>query len=413
MGREVAEMTSNTGAETTAKRVRLRELIPDIKLGKWERTGPKNGITDVRGVLVHTESIHDKKKGINTGVTTILPRKEWMEKACYAGVFRYNGSGELTGSHWLDETGLLSSPIVISNSFAVGACHTGIYQYAADHYRNKKGDVDWFLMPVVGETYDGMLNDLSQFAVTPEHVVRGIEKASSDPVPEGNTGGGTAMSCQGFKAGTGTSSRVVPGKDKDGKEKEYTVAALVQANYGRMFSLTIAGAPVGRILREEKLRNAAARKALEEYEVSKSAKDGSIIIVIATDAPLTAVELQRLARRATRGVSRVGGYGYNTSGDIFMAFSTGTEAPGQFPTEDIRSDMIEILQHQAVDERNMDGLMEAAGEATEEAILNSLCMAETMTGFRGRTIEAMPLDEVKNIVQKHIDLEKELTKPKD
>ncbi len=403
-------MASNASAATTTNRVRLRELIPDIKLGKWERTGPNNGITDVKGVLVHTESIHNKEKGINTGVTTILPRKDWIEKACYAGVFRYNGSGELTGSHWLDETGLLASPIVLSNSFAVGACHTGIYQYAAQHYRNKNGDVDWFLMPVVGETYDGMLNDLSQFVVTPEHVVHGIEKASSDPVPEGNTGGGTAMTCQGFKAGTGTSSRLVPGLDKEGKETEYTVAALVQANYGRMFSLTIAGAPVGRILRAERERDAAAKKAQEEFDKAKSAKDGSIIIVIATDAPLTAVGLQRLARRATRGVSRVGGYGYNTSGDIFMAFSTGTEAPGQYTTEEIRSDKIEILHHQAVDERNMDGLMEAAAEATEEAILNSLCMAETMTGFRGRTVEAIPLDKVKNIVQRHIDLENELTK---
>ncbi|TQV93606.1 hypothetical protein V2A60_004211 [Cordyceps javanica] len=404
-------MASNTSTETSPKRVRLRELIPEIKLGKWERTGPKNGITDVGGVLVHTESIHDKEKGVNTGVTTILPRKEWMEKACYAGMFRYNGSGELTGSHWIDDTGLLSSPIVITNSFAVGACHTGIYQYGAQHYRDKNGDVDWFLMPVVGETYDGMLNDLSQFVVTPEHVIRGIEKASSDPVPEGNTGGGTAMTCHGFKAGTGTSSRVVTGLDKDGQETDYTVAALVQANYGRLYSLTIAGAPVGRILWEEKARDEAAKKARDEYEKAKSIKDGSIIVVIATDAPLNAVQLQRLARRATRGISRVGGYGNTNSGDVFIAFSTGTVAPGQYSPEGLEflPDKAEILQHLAVDERKMDSLLESAGEATEEAILNALCMAETMTGFRGRTVEAMPLDRVKHIVQKHIDLEKELT----
>ncbi|OAA57145.1 peptidase family T4 protein [Akanthomyces lecanii RCEF 1005] len=390
----------------------ILELIPEIKLGKWQRTGPKNGITDVKGVLVHTESIHDKKRGVNTGVTTILPRKDWMEKACYAGIFRYNGSGELTGSHWLDDTGLLSSPIVLTNSFAVGACHTGIYQYGAQHYRDKNGNVSWFLMPVVGETYDGILNDLSQFVVTPEHVVRGIEKASPDPVPEGNTGGGTAMTCHGFKAGTGTSSRLVPGLSEDGTTTEYTVAALVQANYGGLFSLTIAGAPVGRIFWEEKEREEPMKKARDEYEKAKSAKDGSIIVVIATDAPLIAVQLQRLARRATRGISRVGGYGNTTSGDVFIAFSTGTVAPGLFSTDEIRSDTAEILHHKAVDERKMDGLLEGAAEATEEAILNALCMAETMTGFRDRTVEAMPLDKVKNIVQKHIDLEKELTSNK-
>ncbi|KAJ6784093.1 hypothetical protein PWT90_06857 [Aphanocladium album] len=402
-------MASNANAETGTKRVRIRELIPDITLGKWERTGPKNGITDVLGVLVHTESIHDKEKGVNTGVTTILPRKDWIERACYAGMFNYNGSGELTGSHWLDDTGLLSSPIVLTNSFAVGACHTGIYKYAAQNYRDKDGDVDWFLMPVVGETYDGMLSDISQFVVTPDHVVRGIEQASSDPVPEGNTGGGTGMTCHGFKSGTGTSSRIVPGVDKVGKEAEYTVAALVQSNYGRLFSLTIAGAPVGRIFWEEKEREAAAKKARDGYEKAKGAKDGSIIVVVATDAPLNPIQLQRLARRATRGISRVGGYGNTSSGDVFIAFSTGTEAPGQFTTEEVDYSKAAVLNHAAVDERKMDSLLEAAAEATEESILNALCMAETMTGFRGRTVEALPLERVKHIVEKHIALEKELT----
>ncbi|EGX88266.1 peptidase family T4 protein [Cordyceps militaris CM01] len=404
-------MASTTSAETKQKRVRLRELLPEIQIGKWERTGPKNGITDVPGVLVHTESIHDEANGIHTGVTTILPRTDWMEKACYAGMFNYNGSGELTGSHWIADTGLLGSPIVISNSFAVGACHTGIYQYAAQHYRDKNGDVDWFLMPVVGETYDGMLNDLSRFAVTPEHVVRGIERASADPVPEGNTGGGTAMTCHGFKAGTGTSSRLVAGFDKDAQPVDYTVAALVQANYGRLYSLTIAGAPVGRILWADKERDAAAKHARDAYEAAKGKKDGSIIVVLATDAPLNPVQLQRLARRATRGISRVGGYGNTNSGDVFIAFSTGTVAPGQYTTEEmeLNPNKAEVLHHTAVDERKMDSLLESAGEATEEAILNALCMAETLTGFRGRTVEALPLERVRAIVQSHIDLEKTLS----
>ena len=388
--------------------MRLRELLPELRLGKWHKTGPNNGITDVSGVLVHTESIIDKDKGINTGVTTILPRKEWMEKACYAGMFRYNGPGELTGSHWLDDTGLLSSPIVLSNSFAVGACHTGIYQYGARHYRDRHGGVDWFLMPVVGETYDGWLNNISQFAVTPEHVVRGIERASSDPVQEGSTGGGTGMTCHDFKGGTGTSSRMIPALDEHGNEKEYTVAALVQANYGKLLPLTIAGAPVGRILWEEQQRKKAAGIINEDIDAAKGTKDGSIIVVIATDAPLNALQLQRLARRATRGLSRVGGYGNTTSGDIFIAFSTGTVGPGSYTTEEFLSTTAQTLRHDAVDERKMDGLLEAAAEATEEAILNTLCMAETMTGYLGRTIEAMPLEKVRDIVQKHIDLEQAL-----
>jgi D-aminopeptidase len=243
-------MSGPNQSSSPSGRVRLRDLVPGIQVGAWP-TGPKNGITDVPGVLVHTESIHSADGAVNTGLTTILPRKDWFHNACHAGIFRYNGSGELTGSHWIEETGLLHSPIVLTNSFA-------------------DGSVDWFLMPVVGETYDGYLSDLTKFVVTPQHVVDGIRAASADPVPEGNTGGGTGMMCQGFKGGTGTSSRVVPGFDSNGNEKSFTVAALVQANYGRMPPLKITGVPVGRIRRQQKHKPNTMPPRIQRMVVSSS-----------------------------------------------------------------------------------------------------------------------------------------------
>jgi D-aminopeptidase len=401
----------NTNPTTSPQRLRLRELIPDIKLGAFP-PGPKNGITDVPGVLVSTISVQGDNGDVNTGVTTILPRRDWFTNGCHAGMFRYNGAGELTGSHWLDETGVLVSPIVLSNSYAVGACHQGIYQYAATEHPN----AEFFLMPVVGETYDGVLNNLRKFSVTPEHVVQGIKSATADPVQEGNTGGGTGMICQGFKGGTGTASRLVTGlkADDGGTETTYTVAALVQANYGRMSTLHIAGVPVGRILQSEVLRDEQKRKEAAAYDAAKDKNDGSIIIVIATDAPLDPVGLQRLARRATGGLSRVGGYGNNTSGDVFMAFSTAT-ANG-VPAEGIgsRDPKIDLRKPKAVATESIyvptsDPLLEAAADATEEAIYNVLCKAETMVGRNGFKMEAMPLDKVKMIVEKHLELEKSLS----
>lgn len=404
----VRAMDNTEEAAASPPRVRLRELIPSIKIGTWP-TGPKNGITDVPGVLVSTISIHGEDGNVNTGVTTILPRKDWFHEGSYAGMFRYNGAGELTGSHWLNETGLLISPIVLSNSFAIGNCHTGVYKYAAAEYPEKEGGAEFFLMPVIGETYDGYLNDLSKFSVTPEHVFEGIRLASADPVKEGNTGGGTAMMCQGFKGGTGTSSRVVPGTKSDGSETTYTVAALVQANYGRMVHLHIAGVPVGRILLAELQKKADEAKQQAEYDAAKEKNDGSIIIIIATDAPLNPVELQRLATRASGGLSRVGGYGHNTSGDIFMAFSTGNMVPVRaIGPRDEKEDSLKArsIPTETIYEPTTNGLLEATADATEEAIYNALCKAETMVGYRGRKVNAMPLDKVKTIVEKHLELEK-------
>ncbi|KAK4072953.1 uncharacterized protein Triagg1_5630 [Trichoderma aggressivum f. europaeum] len=400
-------MSAPNMSSSPSARVRLRDLVPGLKVGTWP-TGAKNGITDVSGVLVHTESIHSDDGSVNTGVTTILPRKDWFNNACYAGIFRYNGSGEMTGSHWIEETGLLHSPIVLTNSFAVGNCYNGIYQYAIEHYSAAGGTVDWFLTPVVGETFDGFLHDMTKFVVTPQHVIDGINAASADPVPEGNTGGGTGMLCQGFKGGTGTSSRVVPGLDGQGNEKGYTVAALVQANYGRIHHLHITGVPVGRILAAEAEKRKEAAKAQAEYDAAKDKRDGSIIIILATDAPLSPIQLQRLSKRAAGGLSRVGGYGHNSSGDIFLAFSTANKIPVQTvgsEHRDVDPFKASPLATQTVDDSTINALLEAAADSTEEAIYNVLCMAESMTGHKGFHIDALPLDKVKSILEKHVELE--------
>ncbi|KAH8170324.1 peptidase family s58 domain-containing protein [Sarocladium implicatum] len=392
-------------AQVSAARGRVRELFPDLHLGSW-KPGPKNGITDVPGVLVNTVTIRELDGQVNTGLTTILPRQDWFHKACHAGIFRLNGSGEMTGSHWIEESGLLHSPILITNSFAVGPCYTGIYKHAIEKYGQGVNGVDWFLLPVVAETFDGHLNDLRHFAITPEHVVDSIENASSEPVPEGNTGGGTGMMCQGFKGGTGTSSRVVPSE-----AGHYTVAALVQTNYGRLRDLRISGIPVGRILVKQAEGKPAAMEHHKEVDAAKDKRDGSIIIILATDAPLLPHQLQRLAKRATIGLARVGGYAHNPSGDIFLAFSTGNEIPVQTvtgQTREVDPFKARSLRISAVDDQTINGLFEAAADAAEEAIYNALCKAETMTGNQGRKVEAMPMDTVRSIIKQYNETEKSL-----
>ncbi|KAF6819334.1 peptidase family T4 protein [Colletotrichum sojae] len=383
-------------ATQSTPRGRIRDVLPNLHLGNWP-PGPKNSITDIPGILASTQSIHTDD-GVNTGVTVILPHRGWFKDACYAGVFRFNGSGELTGSHWIEETGLLASPIILTNSFSVGDAYRGIYQHAIQHYSNEKGEVEWFLLPVVGETFDGFLNDISKLAVTPADVVRGIETVTDAPVPEGNTGGGTGMICHYFKGGTGSSSRIVSGLDADGNETTYTVAALVQANYGRPGDLRIGSFPVGRILAEGR----AAQHA--EVAAHKEKKDGSIIVILATDAPLTPVQCQRLAKRATVGLSRVGGYGANPSGDIFLAFSTANHIPVQTintQRREVDPYKAKSLRIEAVDDSSINGLFEAAADTTEESIYNALCSAETMTGFLGHTIQALPLDQLREIFKKY------------
>jgi D-aminopeptidase len=272
----------------------------------------------------------------------------------------------MTGLPWLEESGLLGSPIAITNTYAVGIVRDALIGYAVEHGYSHR-----FHLPVVSETYDGFLNDIDAFPIRREHVYEALAAAAGGPVPEGNVGGGTGMRCHGFKGGIGTSSRVV-----EVLGGRHTVGVLVQANYGRMPHLRVDGVPVGR-----------------EIEASRGGPEpkGSIIVIVATDAPLIPIQCTRLARRATVGLARVGGHGFNTSGDLFLAFATGNElvAPPAKPYA------LTMIPHE-----HIDPFFEAVAEATEESILNALTAAETMTGLHG-TVEAMPLDEVRRIVARY------------
>jgi D-aminopeptidase len=379
------------------QRGRIRDVIPNLQIGRWS-PGKLNSITDVPGVLVHTQSIHEGQD-VNTGVTTILPRKDWDRFTSFAGMFSFNGCGELTGSHWIQETGHITSPIILTNSASIGDAHRGVADYAAETHTNEDGEMDLFIIPIVAETYDGFLNNVSRFAVKPQHIVDGIRNASSDRVPEGNTGGGTGMICHRFKGGTGSSSRIVDGYDSEGNPTTYTVGVLVQANYGAAQTLNIGGVPIGRLLAAEKGEqvNVPPPKNPEP----EARKDGSIIIIIATDVPLLPIQLQRVAKRASVGLGKVGGYGNDSSGDIFLAFSTGNK----IPVQDFSFGQAKSPYHprprdvQQIDTDSINGVFEAAADATEEAIYNALFMAESMTGFRNRRVDAIDLDKVKELVE--------------
>ena len=397
-------MASSSSQPESKGRARIRAVLPNLYLGRFP-TGPLNSITDVPGVLAHTESIilpaTSTHHEVNTGVTTILPRKDWFENGCYAGFFRFNGAGEMTGSHWLNETGLLNSPIVITNTLSVGACYDGINKYAVREHRQNNGLIDWFLLPVVAETYDGYLSDAGAMKVTPEHVVRGIDFASAEKLPEGNTGGGTGMFCHGHKGGTGSASRILEGWEDQGGERRgtsYTVAALVQANYGQRRDLRIGGVPIGRLLDEEESRSLTQKSEAVESRTDPVKKDGSIIVILATSAPLHPTQLQRLAKRATVGLSRVGGYGSNSSGDIFLAFSTAAKVPKEPKSSErlTTGQKIHVLE-----DENINSLFEAAADATEEAIYNALCMADDMKGPVGREVKALDLEKLRILMAKY------------
>jgi L-aminopeptidase/D-esterase-like protein len=341
--------------------------------------GPLNAITDVKGVevgestIIRGEGKLEIGKGpVRTGVTAVLPRgARSNDDPVFAGWFSQNGNGEMTGTTWVEESGFLDGPVMITNTHSVGTVRDAVIAWRVRH-GGAGQDGYWWSLPVVAETWDGELNDVNGFHVKPEHVDEALGSAREGAVAEGNVGGGTGMVCYGFKGGIGTASRRLP--EQAGG---YTVGALVQCNCGRKADLLIAGVPVGREL---------AGKGTRDED------SGSIIIIVATDAPLLPHQLKRLARRATIGLARTGSSSGNGSGDIFIAFSTanpgaskatGTVTPTMLPND------------------RMNPLFSATVQAVEEAIVNAMVGAETMTGANGVTVRALPHDELRKALKKY------------
>ncbi len=331
--------------------------------------GTLNAITDVAGVTVgQVTLIEDLADGhkVRTGVTAILPRgKASLDTPVFGGWFALNGNGEMTGTAWIDESGQVEGPVMLTNTHSVGVVRDAVIAE-----RVKAGGADasgyWWSLPIVAETWDGHLNDINGFHVKPEHVAQALRDARDGQVAEGNVGGGTGMICHEFKCGIGTASRRI---STDGHD--YTVGVLVQANYGVRDPLRIAGVPVGQFLRDDRVYTDAAI----------TGDTGSIVIVVATDAPLLPHQLKRVAKRAGMGLARMGSYAGNGSGDLFLAFST-ANAPASGPGA--------LHQAEFLGNDNVDGLFEATVQATEEAIVNAMVAARDMRGEGGRYANAIP-----------------------
>ncbi len=347
------------------------------------KPGPLNAITDVGGVevgattLIRGDGALKEGEGpVRTGVTVILPRGRENRDPVYAGWFSLNGNGEMTGTTWVEESGFLEGPVGLTNTHSVGTVRDSIIAWQVKQKALKQ---PWSL-PVVAETWDGYLNDINGFHVKQEDVFAALNAARSGAVVEGNTGGGTGMVCYGFKGGTGTASRVLSGDDG-----AYTVGVLVQCNCGRRPQLTIAGVPVGKEIPE-----GAAQAGLPGSESQGDV--GSIIIVIATDAPLLPHQLKRLARRASLGLARTGSVSGNSSGDIFVAFSTANPYADAPPGPNVV---------RTVSNERITPLFTATVEATEEAIVNAMVGARTMTGVDGHTLVALPHEELQRVLKKY------------
>jgi L-aminopeptidase/D-esterase-like protein len=345
-------------------------------------SGKFNAITDVPGVEVgYTTLIAGEgnlvvgKGPVRTGVTAILPRGKQYDPL-FASCYALNGNGEMTGTIWIEESGFLESPILITNTHSVGIVRDAALAWERDNrYFEAFAREFWFSLPVVAETWDGFLNDVDGFHVKAEHVLAALNDAKSGPVAEGNVGGGTGMICHGFKGGTGTASRKLA--------NGHTVGVLVQANHGGRRHFTVAGVPVGREITD----------LTPVYNARQPAgRSGSIIVIVATDAPLLPHQLKRLARRVPLGIGRVGGLGGNTSGDIFLAFSTANS--GAAKRKGVKD--LKMLPNDEI-----DPLFEATAQATEEAILNALVAAETMTGINGNKAFALPHDRLREVLKKY------------
>jgi D-aminopeptidase len=378
-------MDEGTGAQTPT---RARDL--GIRIGQYE-PGPLGAITDVVGVRVgHVTLISGDgplRVGhgpVRTGVTVVVPHADIETRPLFAGCHRLNGNGEVTGLDWIREAGMLTSPVAITNTHSVGVVRDALV--AADVRGRRAGEVRWSL-PVVGETWDGMLNDIDGQHVAADHLWTALETASDGPVPEGNVGGGTGMVCHEFKGGIGTSSRVLPAE-----EGGYTVGVLVQSNYGRRERLTIDGVPVGREIPRSELPS--------PYDHPSAAESGSIIVVVATDAPLLPHQCERTAQRAGLGIARMGGVGAHSSGDFFVCFATGNRDVLPDP-EDDRAEMPRTVDVGMLSDPHITPLFEAVVDATEEAIVNALLAARTMTGRDGVTAHALPRDRLLDVMAKY------------
>lgn len=358
---------------------RLRDL--GISIGHLP-PGPLNAITDVPGLLVgHSTIVADEPRIARTGVTMVVPRDgEIWNNHVFAAYHSFNGNGEMTGLPWIDESGLIGAPIGITNTHQVGVVRDAIVRHAMDRQYYES-----FFLPVVAETYDGHLNDIGAFHVTTEHAIAAIEAARGGPVAEGNVGGGTGMICHGFKGGIGTASRVVAQTQRGAALAggPYTLGVLVQANYGARRHLRVNGVPVGELIPPEQV---------PLPWTAPPPVSSSIIVIIATDAPLLPIQCRRLAQRATAGLARTGGMGHNSSGDIFLALATGNQLPAAQP----EPYALRMLPHE-----QLDPLFEATVEATEEAIINALCAAQTTVGFQGHTAHKLPLDTLQQIMARY------------
>ena len=347
--------------------------------------GPLNAITDVAAVEVgYATTIRGEGKlvvgkgPVRTGVTAIIPRgHDSLNDPVYAGVFSLNGNGEMTGTHWVEESGFLEGPVVITNTHSVGVARDAVIAWRIKHGASDASGY-WWSLPLVAETWDGWLNDTNGFHVKPEDVFHALDSAHGGAIEEGSVGGGTGMICYEFKGGNGTASRKIdikPGKDKP--EQSFTVGVFVQANFGRRGLLTIAGVPVGK-----------------EIPGTVYGEDtGSCIAVIATDAPLLPNQLKRLARRVSLGLARTGTISGNGSGDLFIAFSTAnrnTWAPDQV-THSV----------QTIPNDLMDPIFTGVVEATEEAVVNALVDNQTITGANNHRVEALPHDRLREVLKKY------------
>ena len=376
-------------ASVAKKKIRAR----DIGIPFEGKTGKYNAITDVAGVEVGQTTLIEGsgrlQKGfgpVRTGVTVIFPSGKKYSPV-FANWHMLNGNGDMTGTHWLTESGFLETPILITNTSSVGTVRDAALAWMdKNKYYDTSQHQFWYSYPVVAETWDGVLNDINGFHIKPVHVWEALEKASSGPVEEGGVGGGTGMICHGFKGGIGASSRII-----DKMLGGYTVGVLVQANNGSRNQLTIAGVPVGKELGDTLLQkiNEPASANMNHSDLPET---GSIIVVVATDAPLLPHQLKRLAQRVSLGIGKAGGIGGNGSGDIFIAFSTANNNAFS-RTKETKVTMYSNDQ--------INGLLTATIQATEEAIVNALVAGKTMSGINDNTVYGLPHQAVVRILKKY------------